>query len=208
MHGKMTVVLFDLDKTITTRDTLFEFIRFTHGKATLYRMLFSVLPLLVLYKLGFRVRSDAKERFFSLLYAGMSAEAFDRKCREFYCQRGRHLIRPEIPALLKKHQEAGCRLGIVSASIVNWVRPFAAGLGIQTVEGTHIEILPDGRLSGKFASANCNGAAKVERIRQLCPARERYHIIAYGDSPGDYPMLAYADEAYLWKEGRFRPYPA
>jgi phosphoserine phosphatase len=54
----------------------------------------------------------------------------------------------------------------------------------------------DGRLTGRFLTKNCYGQEKVNRIKELYPHREEYHLTAYGDSNGDRELLAFADEAH------------
>jgi len=85
---------------------------------------------------------------------------------------------------------------ILSASMENWLMPFARYLEIDRVEGTQLEVSPDGRLTGKFLSKNCYGEEKVIRLRSRLPNREEFHLIAYGDSRGDKELLNYADEAF------------
>ena len=59
----------------------------------------------------------------------------------------------------------------------------------------------DGLLTGRFLTANCYGPEKVNRLRAILSApRERYFIIAYGDSRGDRELLSYADE------GHYKPF--
>ena len=93
-------------------------------------------------------------------------------------------------------------VAIVSASIDNWVRPFADmylgkadGVPPVTVIGTQVETA-DGVLTGRFATPNCYGAEKVRRVREAlgdCPDAE---TIAFGDSRGDKELLEYADKGY------------
>ena len=64
---------FDFDGTLTTRDTLIAFIRYTCGTP---RFLFGFLlhaPLLVLMKLRLYSNGKAKQRLFSWFFRGMQA---------------------------------------------------------------------------------------------------------------------------------------
>ena len=64
------------------------------------------------------------------------------------------------------------------------------------VVGTRIEVV-DGKVTGRFLTANCYGPEKVRRVQALLSgARDHYHITAYGDSRGDKEMLQYADERH------------
>ena len=91
---------------------------------------------------------------------------------------------------------------IVSASIDNWVLPFARVLGVKQVLGTQLELSRGDRLTGRFSTPNCYGPEKVRRLQTLFPQRTNYYLIAYGDSRGDRELLSFADEAYykLFKE--------
>ena len=57
----------------------------------------------------------------------------------------------------------------------------------------------DGILTGKFASRNCYGVEKVNRLKEFFTDREREYLSAYGDSSGDKPMLNYANHGVLIK---------
>ena len=59
------VAAFDFDGTLTTRDTLLAFIRFTHGRRGLLGGLLRYAPCLLLMRMGLYPNWKAKERFFS-----------------------------------------------------------------------------------------------------------------------------------------------
>lgn len=61
--------------------------------------------------------------------------------------------------------------------------------------GTKPEIT-GGRLTGRFATPNCYGKEKVNRLLALYPHREKYRLIAFGDSRGDKELLTAADESH------------
>ena len=183
---------FDFDGTLTTRDTLIAFIRYTCGTP---RFLFGFLlhaPLLVLMKLRLYSNGKAKQRLFSWFFRGMPIETFDALCQSFALSH-RHLLRPETVRLLQQALSEGSEVLVVSASIDNWVQPFFPSV---TVLGTQIEVI-DGRLTGRFLTPNCYGQEKVRRILALHPDRSAYRLTAYGDSRGDRELLAFADEAHL-----------
>ena len=188
---------FDFDGTLTTRDTLLEFIRFAYGTR---RFLFGFLlfaPLLVLMKLGLYPNGKAKQKVFAHFFKGMAIDAFDTLCQDF-ARTHRHLLRPDIVRLLEQALAEGSEVLIVSASIDNWVRPFFETEDRSreiTILGTQIEIV-DGCLTGRFLTPNCYGQEKVRRILALHPDRSAYYLTAYGDSRGDREMLVFADESH------------
>ena len=68
MKEKYTIAAFDFDGTITTKDTLFDFIKFYVGNKNLFKGLIFLSPILVLYKLGF-IRNDiAKQKLFAYFF--------------------------------------------------------------------------------------------------------------------------------------------
>lgn len=192
---KKKIYAFDFDGTLTTRDTLLEFIRFARGGRALWCGMLRFSPLLVLMKAGLYPNWRVKEKVFSHFFKGVSIDEMDEFCRNFAREK-RHLLRPEGLKMIEKARHEGATVLIVSASVDNWVAPFFENV---TVIGTRIEI-ENNRVSGRFLTKNCYGEEKVNRIHALFPDRENYKLIAFGDSRGDKEMLEEADEAY------FRPF--
>lgn len=104
-----------------------------------------------------------------------------------------HFVRPDMQQMLQQHLSQGHEVYIVSASMAEWIRPWASENGVNRVIGTKPEVDADGRLTGRFASTNCHGREKVRRLLEREPCRESYDLYAYGDSRGDKEMLEFAD---------------
>ena len=186
------IYAFDFDGTLTTKDTLLEFIRFAKGTLAFGLGFLRYTHLLVLMKLGFYPNWKAKQKVFAHFFKGMSIDDFDALCQEFAAS-SKHLLRPKGIEAINKAQSEGSEVLIVSASIDNWVQPFFANVKVL---GTQIEVV-DGKLTGRFLTKNCYGQEKVNRILALYPNRQDYHLTAYGDSRGDKELLAWADESYF-----------
>ena len=199
---KKKLYCFDFDGTLTTSDTLLEFIRYAKGTARFLMVFLMYSPLLVLMKLHLYPNWKAKQQIFAHLFAGMRIEKFDALCRGF-AEESQHLLRPKGITLMHEALVAGAQVFIVSASIDNWVRPFFDIRNLKGVQvlGTQIEV-EDGKLTGRFKSNNCYGKEKVHRIAEALKSFERseYEIEAFGDSRGDKEMLAFADK------GHFKPF--
>ncbi|MFS6556430.1 HAD family hydrolase, partial [Parabacteroides distasonis] len=86
---------FDFDGTLTTKDTLLEFIKFAKGSCALYAAFALYLPLLVLMKLRLYSNYRTKEKIFSHLFRGMTVEDFNAVCRRFAGANGQRLLRPK-----------------------------------------------------------------------------------------------------------------
>ena len=199
---KKKLYCFDFDGTLTTSDTLLEFIKYAKGRGRFLMVFLMYSPLLVLMKLHMYPNWKAKQQIFTHLFAGMRIEKFDALCRGF-AEENQHLLRPKGITLMHEALVAGAQVFIVSASIDNWVRPFFDIRNLKGVQvlGTQIEV-EDDKLTGRFKSNNCYGKEKVHRIAEALKSFERseYEIEAFGDSRGDKEMLAFADK------GHFKPF--
>ena len=199
---KKKIYCFDFDGTLTTSDTLLEFIKYAKGRGRFLMVFLMYSPLLVLMKLHLYPNWKAKQRIFAHLFAGMRIEKFDALCRGF-AEESQHLLRPKGITLMHEALVAGAQVFIVSASIDNWVRPFFEIRNLKGIQvlGTQIEVV-DGKLTGRFKTRNCYGEEKVNRIAEALKSFERseYEIEAFGDSRGDKEMLAFADK------GHFKPF--
>ena len=199
---KKKIYCFDFDGTLTTSDTLLEFIKYAKGRGRFLMVFLMYSPLLVLMKLHLYPNWKAKQQIFAHLFAGIRIEKFDALCRGF-AEESQHLLRPKGITLMHEALVAGAQVFIVSASIDNWVRPFFDIRNLKGVQvlGTQIEV-EDGKLTGRFKSNNCYGKEKVHRIAEVLKSFERseYEIEAFGDSRGDKEMLAFADK------GHFKPF--
>lgn len=186
------IYAFDFDGTLTTKDTLIEFIRYAKGSMALGLGFMRYAHLLVLMKIGLYPNYKAKQKFFSHFFKDTTLDDFNALCKAFAASSS-HLLRPNAIEAINHAIKEGSEVLIVSASIDNWVQPFFPQV---KVVGTQIEVI-DGKLTGRFLSKNCYGQEKVNRILSLYPNRQDYHLTAYGDSRGDKEMLAFADESHF-----------
>ena len=186
------IYAFDFDGTLTTKDTLIEFIRFAKGTIAFGCGFLRYAPLLVLMKIGLYPNWKAKQKVFAHFFKGITIEDFDSICQAFAAS-SHHLLRPKGIEAIHQAQNEGAEVLIVSASIDNWVEPFFANVKVL---GTQIEVM-DGKLTGRFLTKNCYGQEKVNRILSLYPNRQDYYLTAYGDSRGDKELLTFADESHF-----------
>lgn len=187
----MKISLFDFDGTITRHDTFFTFARHAVGMQRFCTAVIRTLPALIGWKLGLLTNSAAKERLFGNLYRGMPVEDFHRACRSFAAIVNDDL-RDSTVEMIRRHRDDGHRIVIVSASVLDWIRPWAESNGITEILATEIEVDSSGRLTGHFSTPNCHGAEKARRIRAYIPDIDGAEVWACGDSRGDDEMLALA----------------
>ena len=188
-----TIYAFDFDGTSTKSDTLIDFISFVYGKPRMFWGFLLNLPWLLLMKLGIYDNGKTKQRVFAHFFKGMTIEQFNSHCQRFAENNG-DIFREEMSELLSKLTAERAETYVISASIVNWVRPFFKSEDVCVI-GTEAEVI-EGRLTGRFSTPNCYGDEKVRRLLSIRPDLDNCHLVAYGDSHGDFQLLSMADEAY------------
>lgn len=187
------IYAFDFDGTLTTRDTLLLFIRQTKGWWGLLGCLLRYSPLLVLMKLHLYPNWRVKQKVFAHCFGGWSEERFANEGQQFAVSQ-QHLLRIAGKRCISQALAEGSKVVVISASIEQWVRPFFEFSQIHFL-CTQVEII-EGRLTGRFLTANCYGQKKVDRLLECFPNRKDYHLVAFGDSRGDRELLHFADEAF------------
>lgn len=192
-HSKK-LALFDLDGTLTRKDTLIEIIRYIHGNFRLYTGLVLLSPYLLLYKIGVIANWKAKEAMLTYFFRHMSYTTFQQKCDKFSQQVLPELMKTDGIQTIRRLREQGTHVVIVSASAEEWIRPWCELLSLSCI-GTRLEI-KDGKLTGKINGKNCHGPEKVSRIKAAIDLSQFEEIYAYGDSKGDLPMLKLAIHSY------------
>lgn len=195
---KNLIAAFDFDGTITYKDTLLEFIRFTKGGKKLYLGLIRFFPYIILMKFKLYPNWKLKESFFSYYYKGVSIYQFNDWCEKFSNNISK-IIRPKAITAIDNHIKNEDTIVIISASIENWIIPWANKIGFNNVIATKIEIDKTGKLTGKFLSKNCYGLEKVIRLTELYPNKENYELVAYGDSNGDKELILFSDKGFYNK---------
>lgn len=186
------IVASDFDGTLTSKDTLLEFIRFAKGNIRCFFGFMLYSPLIVLMMMKLYPNYKSKQKVFSFFFKGMDIEEFNRLGRDFAAS-SQHILRQGGLDMIRKCREEGTEVVVVSASIDNWVQPFFPDLKVL---GTKIEVV-EGRLTGRFLTKNCYGQEKINRLLEVFPDRQNYYLIAYGDSNGDRKLLDFADESYF-----------
>lgn len=105
-NSSKVIAVFDFDGTITTVDTLFDFIRFYYGFPRFLWGLFALSPALILFKLGFISNDKAKELLFSYFFKGKTLSEFYAIC-EKYKNRINQTLRSQAIDKVKFHQQEG-----------------------------------------------------------------------------------------------------
>lgn len=183
----MQIALFDFDGTITSKDSLIKFIRYVFGDVKTAWGLFRLSPILIFYKLKFISNVRAKQHVISYFFRGMDESEFKTVATEFSLKCIDTFLRPQAMAKIAWHKDQGHKVGVVSASIDYWLKPWCDKNGLDLI-ATKMEI-KNRKVTGKFLTENCHGKEKATRVKETYHLSGYEHIYAYGDSDGDRELL-------------------
>ncbi|MCB9342587.1 MAG: HAD-IB family hydrolase [Saprospiraceae bacterium] len=196
-----TLVLFDFDGTLSKRDSLLPFILFSVKpmnlilKAAIWS--FRLFGLLLRGKLN---KERAKEALMASLYKGLTKAQLNELGSRFFAVKSKDLMYPDMMQIMHQYKTDGATVAIVSAAVDIWLEAFCVQ---QKVALICTQTAFDGEyFTGKFAGPNCNNEEKVRRIKERFSLDQFDHIIAYGNTKGDWPMLGLAHESwYMQSDG-------
>lgn len=193
-YSTTSIAFFDLDGTVTSKDTLPALLKFVKGKTRYYLGLVILSPVLAFYVLGFMSNHRAKEILLSYFLKGFDAEKFSLLCRQFVEDEFPSLLRNQALQEIRRHLQNNTHVVIVSASPESWISPWCKRYNISCI-ATKLQI-KDGKLTGKIEGKNCHGDEKVRNILKTYNLSHYSKIYAYGNSRGDIPMLSLATDSY------------
>jgi phosphatidylglycerophosphatase C len=186
------VAAFDMDGTLTRRDTFGPFLFAAFGRGRVARVMASHVGLA-------RRRDDYKAAVVRTLFAGQSIAPLREVAERFAAAAVPSRLRPGASDLLAEHRRRGHRVVLVSASLTLYLDPISHLLGgvdgnVSTRLAVHGDVF-----TGELDAGNCRGLAKAARLEAWLTAqgiaRDSVTLIAYGNSSGDRELLALADIA-------------
>ncbi len=196
-NKKKVIAAFDFDGTLTTRDSLLQFLFYTSGtQRTLFAILKSSLTLLGTC-LGLASRQEAKEALIASLYKGIYKKDLLSLGEAFASTQLNQILRPIMIQRLKWHQEQGHTCILVSANLDVYLNAWSEQNGFSATICSRLATDHEGRITGKLDSPNCWGPEKKRRLFEWLSdiPRDSYILYAYGDSRGDQELLSSADFA-------------
>lgn len=199
------LVAFDLDGTLTVRDTFVPFVARVAGRGGAIRAA-GRRPVSNGAAIVGRDRDRLKANVVAATFAGRASEdasAMGRAHAEMVCG---GWLRPDVVRRLRRHQSEGAVVVIVTASLGLYAHPIGRLLGVDGVVSTQLEER-DGVLTGRLEGPNCRGPAKVEGLRSWATEHGLHGAPlthAYGDSAGDAELLAVAEQAFRVGSARWR----
>jgi phosphatidylglycerophosphatase C len=191
------LALFDVDGTLTRRDTMFLFLRHVLGTAGALWAVFRASPTLVLHVLKVVDNTRAKQALLTTAFTAVPRGALQAAARTFADVVDGEL-RPGALAALQAHQERGDDVLLVSASLDLWLAPWAERHGLRLLA------TPAGFQGDVFTGLggpNNHGPQKAVRVREVVDPAAYPAVVGYGDSSGDTELLALCGEVH-WRPFR------
>ena len=184
----MQIAIFDLDGTITRRDTLFPLVlrRLAQRPWRLARLLL-VIPAAARFLVD-RDRGALKQSMLRATLRGTARAELQAFACEFVRDRIANGCFREALATVRRHRDAGHHLVLMSASVDFYVPEFGRQLGFDQVICTEVSWQHD-RLDGTLLTANRRGEEKARCLRALFAVRRYDDSFAYGNSASDLPHL-------------------
>jgi HAD superfamily hydrolase (TIGR01490 family) len=192
----MPIAFFDLDGTITHRDTLFPLVVRLLAKRPLRLLrLLRVLPAVVRFLVD-RDRAALKQSLLRATLRGMTRDELTQASRDFVRETIQRRCFREALETIRRHREQGHYLVLMSASVDFYVPEFARQLGFDHVISTGVAWRDD-LLDGALITPNRRGEEKAAQFRTLVEQRGDSHTFAYGNSSSDLPHLKLARHGLL-----------
>ncbi len=195
MVGEQVIAVFDFDDTLITKDSFTDFFL---SNGSLKKKIISGIkffPTYIKFQIHLISNSQAKQLLLSILFAGTTTEEFRRICNR-YADRLDQLTESLAIERVRWHQGKGHEVVIVSASIKEWIEPWARRHGIKNVIATELET-KGGIITGKFSTPYCYGPEKPKQFLERFPNMDEYKIFFYGDGKSDREMVKIADVVFI-----------
>jgi phosphatidylglycerophosphatase C len=184
----MAIAFFDLDGTITHRDTLFPLVLRLLARRPLHLLrLIGVAPAAIRFLFD-RDRGALKQSLLRVTLRGLRRADLEIPAQEFVRDTIAHRSFADALAKIRRHREAGHFLVLMSASVDFYVPEFGRQLGFDQVISTGVRWNGD-RLDGTLTTANRRGEEKARCVRELLAQRNDSETFAYGNSGSDLPHL-------------------
>jgi phosphatidylglycerophosphatase C len=193
----MPIAIFDLDGTITHRDTLFPLVLRQLVRPRPWRLLrlAKVLPAAVRYAFD-HDRAALKQSLLRNTMRGTPRSELQAASVAFVADTIANRCYSDALAAIRRHHSAGHYLVLMSASVDFYVPEFGRQLGFDHVISTGVAWNGD-LLDGTLTTPNRRGEEKAIRLRELVAERKDGETFAYGNSASDLPHLRIARHGLL-----------
>jgi len=181
---------FDMDKTLIAENSGSLYMQYRYQRGEIGGLeLLKGLGAYLQYKLGvLDIRNWTKNMM--IQFRGQSEAELEEEAAVWFEEMVAPTIYPEAAELVRKHQDMGHVVAIVSGATKFVVRPLARRLGIEHLLYTRLEV-EDGLFTGRVIEPICFEEGKIYWLQQFI---EEHHIDLarswfYTDSITDQPLM-------------------
>ncbi|KZL94037.1 HAD-IB family hydrolase [Clostridium magnum] len=200
------LAIFDVDYTLTKRETLAEFYWFMIKKNPKL-IIHAPKSIMSAFLYGVKVLDSqtAKENFIAFI-DGMQEESMQRLVEEFYEKRLSKILYIDAIDTMKKLKAEGCKVYLISASAEFYLNELYKIKEVDKVIGTRFTSV-GGKYSRKIAGKNCKGEEKVRRLMEVLKEEgievDFKNSYMFSDSLADLPLFNLVGNPYLinYKKG-------
>lgn len=194
------LAIFDVDYTLTKRETLMEFYAFMIKKSPLLvihapRAVISAF----LYMTKILDAKTAKENFIAFI-DGIKEESMQELVEEFYEKRLSKIIYKDAIDTIRKLKGEGYKVYLISASAEFYLKELYKIKEVDKIIGT-IFTSVGGKYSRKIAGENCKGEEKVKRLMEVLKEEnievDFKNSYMFSDSLADLPLFNLVGKPYL-----------
>jgi HAD superfamily hydrolase (TIGR01490 family) len=191
------LVFFDLDGTISRRDTLLPYVTgFLLRRPWRAWRLLVLLPHLAAFVAGRGDRGILKGELVHAGMGGASADEVARWTEAFLPRLFARGLHPDAVAAIDAHRRAGDHLVLMSASVDLYVPEIARRLGFDETVCSGVR-WQSGALDGHLATPNRRDEEKARCFREVAARHPGLPTVAYGNTESDLPHMRLADRAVM-----------
>jgi HAD superfamily hydrolase (TIGR01490 family) len=194
------LAIFDVDYTITKRETLFEFFMFLiNKKPKLILHIPKSFGASLLYAAKLMSAGDAKRYFLSFI-RNIHEDELKELVKEFYSKRLSNIFYVDAINTMKKLKSEGYKIYLISASAEFYLEELYNIKEVDKVIGTRFKFT-NGYYSEEIIGENNKGEEKVRRLMEFLE-KENIEVdfknsCMYSDSLSDLPLLKLVGHPYL-----------
>jgi len=197
----MNTVIFDLDGTLTRKDTYLPFLFCCAREFGLRMRAAFLIPMFsTLYFLKLVTNSRLKQAFLSGVLTGIAVDRLKPVVEKYVATLIENGMNRPLLQTLRDHLKRGDRVILATASFDLYVEMLAQRLGITDVVCTRAEIC-GGVVTGRILGENCHGMQKLRRLEAVLEPADWRLATLYTDHHSDLPLLKKVSRAYLVNPG-------
>lgn len=194
------LAIFDVDFTITRKETLLELFKFVISKDKrnikfIPRALFSG----IMYGIKIYDEKRVKEAFLKFI-EGVEEESLKELVKEYYEKRLSKILYEDAITMMRKLKDEGCKVYLVSASPEFYLNEFYNIKEVDKIIGTRFS-MKNGKFNRVMEGNNCKGKEKVQRLMEVLKNEnvkvDFKNSYMFSDSLSDKPLLDLVGNPYL-----------